>query len=259
MQDFEDQVQQRSERLKAKIGKIKYKIAVMSGKGGVGKTTVAVNIACMLSKHGKRVGLLDADIDCPNVANIIGVEEKFKSDDNGLTPPEKYGVKVSSMSFFDAEGPAMWRGPLIHSAIMQLLELTDWDELDYLIIDMPPGTSDASLTVMQFVGIDAVVIVTTSQDLSMMDATKSAKMAMGFYKPIGIVENMSSEVFGSGGGETIAYELSLPFLGRIELSKQMRECCDKGVPAVMNNINTMNFELIVSNIDKHLLNKSLSE
>ena len=258
MQDFEDQVQARSERLKEKIGNIKYKIAVMSGKGGVGKTTVAVNIACMLAKRGNKVGILDADIDCPNVANIIGVEEKFKEGDNGLVPPEKYGVKISSMSFFDAEGPAMWRGPLIHSAIMQLLELTEWGPLDYLIIDMPPGTSDASLTVMQFVGIDAVVVVTTSQELSMMDATKSAKMAMGFYKPIGVVENMSSEVFGSGGGETIAYELSLPFLGRIELSKQMRECCDRGLPAVINNVNTRNFELIINNMEKHLLDKNLS-
>jgi len=240
-------MQQREERMKEKLSKIKCKIAVMSGKGGVGKSMTAVNIACMLAKRHK-VGLLDADIDCPNIVNLMGIEEKF---DNSYRPAEKYGVKVSSMSLIEMEsGPAMWRGPLIHSAIMQLLELTEWGPLDYLIIDMPPGTSDAALTVMQFVGINAAVIVTTSQDLSMMDAAKSAKMALGFYKPVGIVENMSGEVFGSGGGETLASELSVPFLGRVELSKQIRESCDRGVPAVMNNINVKNFEVIVSNIEK---------
>ena len=242
-------MQQREERMKEKLSGVRHRIAVMSGKGGVGKSTTAVNIACMLAKRHK-VGLLDADIDCPNIVNLMGIEEKF---DNSYQPAEKYGVKVSSMSLIEMEsGPTMWRGPLIHSAIMQLLELTEWGTLDYLIIDMPPGTSDAALTVMQFVGINAAVIVTTSQDLSMMDAAKSAKMALGFYKPVGIVENMSGEVFGSGGGETLASELSIPFLGRVELSKQMRESCDRGVPAVMNNINVKNFEVIVNNIEKML-------
>ncbi|MBS3050890.1 MAG: P-loop NTPase [Candidatus Aenigmarchaeota archaeon] len=245
--------QRRAERLKGNLSKIRYKIAVMSGKGGVGKTTVAVNLACMLAKKGNAVGLLDADIDCPNVAQMMNIEEKFEKDDNGFIPPEKYGVKASSMSLIEMEsGPTMWRGPLIHSAIMQLMELTNWDSLDYLIIDMPPGTSDAALTVMQFIGIDAVVVVTTSQELSMTDATKSAKMALGFYKPVGIVENMSGEVFGSGGGETIAGELSVPFLGRIELSKQMRDCCDRGAPAVVNNVNVKNFEVIANNLEKVL-------
>lgn len=252
--DFEIQMQKRAERVKDKLQQIRYKIAVMSGKGGVGKTTVAVNIACMLAKKGRRVGLLDADIDCPNIANLMGIEEKFAA--GNLIPLEKYGVKISSMALFDTEGPAMWRGPLIHSAIMQLLELTEWGSLDYLVLDMPPGTSDAALTVMQFVGIDAAVIVTTSQQLAMIDATKAAKMALGFYKSVGIVENMSGEVFGSGGGETIANELSVPFLGRIELSKHMRECCDKGVPAVINNVCTKNFEVIANNIEKYLLKKN---
>ena len=240
-------MQQREERMKEKLSGVRHRIAVMSGKGGVGKSTTAVNIRCILAKRHK-VGLLDAYIDCPNIVNLMGIEQKF---DNSYQPAEKYGVKVSSMSLIEMEsGPTMWRGPLIHSAIMQLLELTEWGTLDYLIIDMPPGTSDAALTIMQFVGINAAVIVTTSQDLSMMDAAKSAKMALGFYKPVGIVENMSGEVFGSGGGETLASELSIPFLGRVELSKQMRESCDRGVPAVMNNINVKNFEVIVSNIEK---------
>lgn len=250
----EEQMEQRAGRIKERLSRIKYKVAVMSGKGGVGKTSIAVNIACMLAKKGKSVGLLDADIDCPNISNIMGIEEKFQNGEKGFIPPEKFNVKVASMSLFEAEGPTMWRGPLIHSAIMQLLELTEWGTLDYLIIDMPPGTSDASLTVMQFVGIDAAVIVTTSQELSMMDATKSAKMVLGFYKPIGIVENMSGEVFGEGGGETIAGELSIPFLGRVELSKRMRECCDKGVPAVLNGVNVKNFEVITNNIEKLLNN-----
>lgn len=223
----------------------------MSGKGGVGKTTVAVNIACTLAKRHS-VGLLDADIDCPNAANLLGVEEKFGKNSDGLLPVQKYGVSLSSTSLIESDGPLMWRGPLIHSAILQLAELTAWGPLDYLIIDMPPGTSDASLTVMQFLGIDAAIIVTTSQELSMMDATKSARMALGFYKPVGIVENMSGEVFGTGGGEQIASELSIPFLGRVELSKQMRDCCDRGVPAVVNNVNVKNFEVIVDNIQKRL-------
>lgn len=242
--------QQRAEKVRERLSAVRRKIAVMSGKGGVGKTTIAVNIACMLAKKGKSVGLLDADIDCPNAAQLMDIEEKFAA---GFKPPEKYGVKVSSMALFDTEGPAMWRGPLIHSAIMQLLELTEWGSLDYLIIDMPPGTSDAALTVMQFVGVDAAAVVTTSQELAMMDATKAAKMVLGFYKPTGIIENMSGEVFGSGGGQQIADELSVPFLGRVELSKQMRECCDRGVPAVVNNVNVKNFEVIVSNIERHLL------
>jgi ATP-binding protein involved in chromosome partitioning len=240
--------------MKENLLKIRHKIAIMSGKGGVGKTTIAVNLACTLAKKGRSVGLLDADIDCPNITNLFDIEEKFGKTPSGLIPVEKYGVKISSMSLIEMDsGPVMWRGPLIHSAIIQLLELTEWGDLDYLILDMPPGTSDASLTVMQFVGIDAAVVVTTSQQLAMMDATKSAKMALGFYKPVGIVENMSGEVFGSGAGETIANELSIPFLGRIDLSKQMRECCDRGIPAVMNNVCAKNFEIITNNMEKYLL------
>lgn len=254
--NFDEQVQWRASRAKENLSRIKYKIAVMSGKGGVGKSTVSVNIACTLAKKGKAVGLLDADIDCPNITNLMNIDEKFQQNSNRFVPAQKYGVKVSSMAMLEMEsGPVMWRGPLIHSAIIQLLELTNWGELDYLIIDMPPGTSDAALTVFQFVGIDAAVIVTTTQELSMMDATKAAKMALGFYKSAGIVENMSGDVFGSGGGETIADELSVPFLGRVELSKKMRECCDRGVPAVINNVNVKNFELIVNNIEKYLLKR----
>ena len=252
MQDFSRE-EQRADRIKDRLSQITHKIAVMSGKGGVGKTTIAANIACMLAKRGNSVGLLDADIDCPNLANVMGIEEKFEQGERGFVPPVKFGVKVSSMSMLEMEGPVMWRGPLIHSAIMQLLELTEWGSLDYLIMDMPPGTSDASLTVMQFVGIDAAVIVTTSQETSMMDATRAAKMALGFYKPVGIVENMSGEVFGKGGGQTIAQELSVPFLGSVELSRKMRECCDKGVPAAVNNVEAKNFDIIVTNIEKLLV------
>ena len=249
---MDNQFQQRAERAKENLSRIRHKIAVMSGKGGVGKTTVAVNLACMLAKRYS-VGLLDADIDCPNTAQMMGIEEKFERGENGFLPAEKYGVKLSSMSLIESDGPALWRGPLIHSAIMQLSEMTEWDALDYLIIDMPPGTSDASLTVMQFIGVDAAIVVTTSQQSAMADATKSAKMVLGFMKPIGVIENMSGEVFGSGGGKILAEELSVPFLGQIELTKQMRECCDRGIPCVVNNVNVKNFEVIVDNIQKKLL------
>lgn len=221
------------------------RIAVLSGKGGVGKTTVAVNIATMLAKQGQRVGLLDADIDCPNVPEVLGIDEKIQLSEDGLfRPPEKNDVKVSSMALFEQEGPTMWRGPLIHKAIMQLLEKTDWGDLDYLVIDMPPGTSDAALTIMQFVGIDAVVIVTTSQKLAVKDAEKSAKMAMQFHLPTGVVENMAGDVFGQGGGEKIAEQLSIPLLGKVNLDRKVAS----GEPA-----SEREFEIITMNIERMLV------
>ena len=156
--------QQRRE-ITDRLGRIKVKLGVYSGKGGVGKTTVAVNLAVSLAKQGHAVGLLDADIDCPNAARAIGVTEPPEMEGNQFIPPEVHGVKVMSMGFFqeNEEEAIIWRGPMIHNAINQFLQSTDWGDLDYLVIDLPPGTSDAPLTIMQALDMDGFVVVTTDK------------------------------------------------------------------------------------------------
>ena len=161
---------QQRRQITDRLGKIKTKIGVYSGKGGVGKTTVAVNLAVTLASQGSKVGLLDVDIDCPNVAKVMGITDKPDYVDNKIIPSEKWGVKVVSMAFFQ-ENPdeaIIWRGPMIHNAISQFLQSTDWDELDYLVVDLPPGTSDSPLTVMQNLPMDGFVVVSTPQDLSLI-------------------------------------------------------------------------------------------
>ena len=165
--------------IESSLAGIKTKIGVYSGKGGVGKTTVAVNLAVALAQDGASVGILDVDIDCPNVVKAMKVAEPPEvGDDNRLTPPERFGVKVMSMGFFqkNEEEAIIWRGPMIHNAINQLLQTTDWGEMDYLLIDLPPGTSDSPLTVMQTITVDGFVVVTTPQELAKMDAMRSINM-----------------------------------------------------------------------------------
>lgn len=253
-----EKIKRQAEAVNKNLSKIKYRIAVLSGKGGVGKTTVSVNIACMLARQGAKVAVLDADIDCPNIGKILGVTEKFKLKDNKLIPVQKFGIKLASMDFFDkSEGaPTIWRGPLIHGSILQLLELADFGDVEYLIIDMPPGTSDAALTVMQSLPIDYMIIVTTPQELSLNDAAKSANMAKQFGKKTAIIENMSGEIFGTGGGEQLAKKLDVPFLGSIELSKYVRKACDEHMPIVLSNEKfKRNFEAIVERLRKEVLGK----
>ncbi len=239
-------------KLKANLDRIKYKIAVLSGKGGVGKTTIAVNMAALLAKKGYKVGLMDADIDCPNVGKMLGIEENFRIEDGRLMPVEKYGMKVLSMAFFQSgDTPTIWRGPLIHSAIMQLMEKSDMGDIDYLIIDMAPGTHDSTLTVFQFLDVSAVVVVTTPQPLAIMDAKKSALAARHFGKHVGIVENMEGDMFGMDRGMELAKELGVPFLGSVPMSKEMAS--ENPIPAVLRSekIKAM-FEEIVGNM-KNLL------
>jgi ATP-binding protein involved in chromosome partitioning len=220
-------------------------VAVASGKGGVGKSTVSVNLAVALARSGASVGLLDADITGPNIPMMLGVEgQPVASANNKILPLERHGVKVISIQFFVPEGqPIVWRGPLIGGAIQQFLRDVEWGELDYLVVDLPPGTSDAQLTLAQAVPISGVVLVTTPQDVALADVAKTLAMLQRLNVPIvGLVENMSgfvcphcgeaTEIFGHGGGERFAQEHGLNFLGKVPLDVTVRQGGDAGVPAV---------------------------
>ena len=224
---------------------VKNVIAVASGKGGVGKSTVSANLAVALAMDGAKVGLLDADITGPNIPLMLGVEGQPQSSaDNKITPLERYGVKVISIQFFVPEGqPIVWRGPLVGGAIQQFLRDVAWGELDYLVIDLPPGTSDAQLTLAQAVPISGSLLVTTPQDVALMDVQKALAMFRRMSVPVmGIVENMTSfvcpdcghatEIFGRGGGERFARENGLEYFGGIPLDIRVRQGGDVGIPAV---------------------------
>ncbi|HWH37306.1 MAG TPA: Mrp/NBP35 family ATP-binding protein [Candidatus Limnocylindrales bacterium] len=224
---------------------VKNIIAVASGKGGVGKTTVAANLAVALAMEGASVGLLDADITGPNVPLMLGVEGQPQANADGkITPLERYGVKVISIQFFVPEGqPIVWRGPLVGGAIQQFLRDVSWGELDYLVIDLPPGTSDAQLTLAQAVPISGALLVTTPQDVAVLDVGKALAMFRRMSVPVmGVVENMSAfvcphcgeatEIFGRGGGESFAKRNELEYFGGIPLDVKVRQGGDAGVPAV---------------------------
>ena len=215
---------QQKRQITDRLGKIKTKIGVYSGKGGVGKTTVAVNLAVTLASSS--VGLLDVDIDCPNVAKVMGITDKPDYVDGQIIPTEKYGVKVVSMAFFQ-ENPdeaIIWRGPMIHNAISQFLQQTDWDELDYLVVDLPPGTSDSPLTVMQNLPMDGFVVVSTPQDLANLDAKRCINMIRKLnLNVLGVVENYTGDIFGQGGGKKLAEEVEAPFLGELALRSAYRD------------------------------------
>jgi ATP-binding protein involved in chromosome partitioning len=220
-------------------------VAVASGKGGVGKSTVSVNLAVALAQAGASVGLLDGDITGPNIPLMLGLEGQPRaSANNKITPLERYGVKAISIQFFVPEGqPIVWRGPLVGGAIQQFLRDVDWGELDYLVIDLPPGTSDAQLTLAQAVPISGAVLVTTPQEVSLADVGKALAMFQRMSVPvIGLVENMTAfvcphcdevtEIFGRGGGERFAAAHDLEYLGGIPLDITVRQGGDVGVPAV---------------------------
>jgi ATP-binding protein involved in chromosome partitioning len=224
---------------------VKNIIAVASGKGGVGKSTVSVNLAVALAQAGASVGLLDADITGPNIPLMMGLEGQPKaSANNKITPLERYGVKAISIQFFVPEGqPIVWRGPLVGGAIQQFLRDVDWGELDYLVIDLPPGTSDAQLTLAQAVPISGAVLVTTPQEVALADVGKALAMFERMSVPVlGLVENMTAfvcphcgeltEIFGRGGGERFAAAHGLDYLGGVPLDVTVRQGGDVGVPAV---------------------------
>jgi ATP-binding protein involved in chromosome partitioning len=222
---------------------VKNTIAVASGKGGVGKTTVAVNLAVSLARDGARVGLLDADITGPNVPLMMGTDGAHVTGVGGrVNPVVSHGVKMMSIQYFlTGDAPVIWRGPLIHSAIQQFLRDVEWGELDYLVIDLPPGTGDAALSISQLIPLSGAVVVTTPQEVSLVDARKAIAMFNKVnVRTIGVVENMSAficpdcghehDIFGSGGGERMARELDLEVLGRIPLEPAVRTGGDGGVP-----------------------------
>lgn len=212
--------------LSEKLGRIKRRIGVYSGKGGVGKTTVAVNLAVTLAQQGQDVGLFDCDIDCPNVTRVLRISEGPLQEEGRFIPSSRFGVKVMSMAFFqdNEEEAIIWRGPMIHNAINQFLHMTDWGDLDWLVCDLPPGTSDAPLTVMQTLNLDGFVIVATPQELAVLDAKRSINMVRKMrLNVLGIVENFSGELFGRGAGEDLAAEMGIPFLGRTAMRLEYRD------------------------------------
>ena len=226
---------------------VKSIIAVASGKGGVGKSTTAVNLALALQAEGARVGLLDADIYGPSLPLMLGVPEGQRPAQRGsqmLEPIIAHGLQTMSIGYLLTENtPVVWRGPMVSGALQQLLNQTAWDDLDYLIIDMPPGTGDIQLTLAQKVPVSGAVIVTTPQDIALLDAKKGIEMFRKVDVPVlGIVENMAVHIctscghtdhlFGSGGGEKIAQEYGVPLLGSLPLARSIREQADGGNPTV---------------------------
>jgi ATP-binding protein involved in chromosome partitioning len=227
---------------KTPVPGVKNIIAVGAGKGGVGKTTVAVNLAIALSQSGGRVAMIDGDIYGPNVPIMLGIQTQLTTDGQKIIPAEQYGIQLVSMAFLTGDdAPVIWRGPMLHGAIQQFFREVRWDRIDYLIVDMPPGTGDVALSLSQTVPVSGAVVVTTPQTVSLADTRRAVRMYQKLNVPtLGLVENMShfvcpgcgveSDIFGKGGGQRLAEELSLPFLGRIPIYEPIRVGGDTGVP-----------------------------
>ncbi|QHS16330.1 Mrp/NBP35 family ATP-binding protein [Halopenitus persicus] len=227
------------------LPKVKNVIAVASGKGGVGKSTMAVNVAAGLADMGASVGLFDADVYGPNVPRMVGAETPPRTDGETIVPPEQHGMRVMSMDFLTGEDdPVIWRGPMVHKIITQLVEDVDWGGLDYLVLDLPPGTGDTQLTILQTLPLTGAVIVTTPEEVALDDAVKGLRM-FGKHDTnvLGVAENMAGfrcpdcgsvhDVFGEGGGERLAAEHDLPFLGGVPLDPAVRTGGDGGEPIVL--------------------------
>jgi len=229
---------------------IKNIIAVSSGKGGVGKSTVATNLAVALGKTGAAVGIMDADIYGPNIPTMMGVHQLPSPKNGKIMPALAHGVKIISIGFLVKDGqPLIWRGPLLHTTIKQFLTDVDWGELDYLVVDLPPGTGDVQLSLSQHIPVTCGVVITTPQKVSLDDASRGIEMFMKLNIPIaGVIENMGAmimpdgtkiDIFGEGGGEQMATVYGLPFLGRIPLDQKIRESSDAGVPIVISAPNAI--------------------
>ncbi len=239
----------RPEAGRAAVDGVKNIIAVGAGKGGVGKTTVAVNLAVALARAGSRVALLDGDMYGPNIPIMLGFERgrRLEQDGDKILPAEAFGIQAVSMGFLTQDdAPVIWRGPMLHGAIQQFFRDVKWSDVDYLIVDMPPGTGDVALSLSQTVPVAGAVVVTTPQTVSVADTRRAVKMYQKLNIPvIGVIENMShfecagcgreADIFGKGGGEAMATELGIPFLGRIPLAEKVRVGGDAGTPVVVSD------------------------
>jgi ATP-binding protein involved in chromosome partitioning len=232
---------------KAPVAGIKNIIAVGAGKGGVGKTTVAVNLAIALSQCGGRVGMIDGDIYGPNVPIMLGINTQLATDGEKIVPAEQYGIQLVSMAFLTGDdAPVIWRGPMLHGVIQQFFRDVRWNNIDYLVVDMPPGTGDVALSLSQTVPVSGAVVVTTPQTVSVADTRRAVRMYQKLNVPtLGLIENMShficpdcrheSDIFGKGGGEALAKEMTLPFLGRVPIYEPIRRGGDTGVPITVGD------------------------
>lgn len=262
--------EEEEKRILENMSKIKRRVAVFSGKGGVGKTTVSVNLAYEFQSEGFTTGILDADITGPNVPKMLNVNEDFIHLNEKIIPFERYGVKMISMAGLLKNGqPLIWRGPMRSKVINQFLADVEWGKLDYLIADLPPGTGDEILTIGQQMKPDCAIIVTTPQEVSVIDAERAINMAKKLEIPfIGIVENMAGlicprcnaviELFGTGGGESLANKYEVPLLGSIPIDIDARILGDKGKPFVLEKQNSeasKAFKSIVTSIEKHYHDK----
>ncbi len=234
---------------KAPVPGVKNIVAVGAGKGGVGKTTVAVNLAIALSQCGSRVAMIDGDVYGPNVPLMLGIQTQLTTDGQKILPAEQYGIQLVSMAFLTGDdAPVIWRGPMLHGVIQQFFHEVRWDAIDYLIVDMPPGTGDVALSLSQTVPVSGSVVVTTPQTVSVADTRRAVRMYQKLNVPcLGLIENMShfvcpscqheSDIFGKGGGERLAEELKVPFLGRIPIYEPIRIGGDTGVPITVGEPN----------------------
>jgi ATP-binding protein involved in chromosome partitioning len=240
------QVQSKAQAAQSKLPPIKHYIAVASGKGGVGKSTVAVNLAVAMAMKRQGVGLMDADIWGPSLPIMLGVKERpYATEENRIIPLEKHGLKLMSIGFLISEDETViWRGPMVHGAIKQFIEDVEWAGINYLVIDLPPGTGDAQLSLVQTAPLSGGLIVTTPQDVALIDVRRGVQMFRKLNVPIlGIVENMSYlevaggeniDIFGRGGGRRMAEKFEVPFLGEIPIDPEIRKGGDSGVPIVIS-------------------------
>lgn len=248
MTDTEPQNNQAASSLENTLSKVRHIIAIASGKGGVGKSTTTVNVALALADQGARVGILDADIYGPSIPMMLGVDEGVRpgvEEEKYFVPIESQGIKSNSIGYLVTEKtPMVWRGPMATGALLQMLQQTRWGELDFLLVDVPPGTGDIQLTLSQKAGLTGAVIVTTPQDIALLDARKAIEMFAKVNVPVlGIVENMAMHqcsacghqeaIFGEGGGEQVAEQYNTTFLGSLPLDRQIREQADGGLPTVV--------------------------
>ncbi|MEK6953974.1 MAG: Mrp/NBP35 family ATP-binding protein [Candidatus Micrarchaeota archaeon] len=255
------QMLEQNSKIVDNLSNVKYEVAIYTGKGGVGKSTVTINLAAALALRGRKVAILDADIDNPNICKLLGLSNMLEIIEGRVIPLVKDNIKIVSMAALsdETEKATAIRGNLIARTLQQFLTQTDWGELDYLLVDLPPGTSDAPLTIMQHMPLDGFIITTTPQEVAVTDAIRSGNLVKEMKLPIlGVVENMAGEIFGKGGGDKVAAKLNARMLGSIELNKAIREYTDRGqIPAVESLEIRAKFEIIADQLEAELKRRTM--